>query len=123
MSSSADFRMKLPPVGVVLVGTDTMADRGYSGWMVSGRWGLLHGHQWGVPNGHQWGLSHGHGHPSAIDFDENVILNFCSYVHFFTSPTSGSQWIAEHPATFLLSLEEAFDLGRRTNEARYGTAL
>jgi hypothetical protein len=61
--------------------------------------------------------------PSAIDFDENVILNFCSYVHFFTSPTSGSQWIAEHPATFLLSLEEAFDLGRRTNEARYGTAL
>ncbi len=37
MSSSADFRMKLPPVGVVLVGTDTMADRGDSGWVVSER--------------------------------------------------------------------------------------
>ena len=61
--------------------------------------------------------------PSAIAFDDNVILNFCSYVHFFTSPATGSQWVAEHPATFLLSLCEAFDLGRRTNGARYGAAL
>jgi alkylmercury lyase len=61
--------------------------------------------------------------PSAIDFDDDVILNFCSYVHFFTSPASGLQWVAEHPATFLLTLEEAFDLGHRTNRARYGTAL
>src|SRR2546421_9135744 len=30
MRSSADFRMELPSVGVVLVGTDTMADRGDS---------------------------------------------------------------------------------------------
>ena len=61
--------------------------------------------------------------PSAIDFDNNVILSFRSYVHCFTSPASGSHWVAEHPATFLLSLEEAFDLGRRANRARYGTAL
>ena len=53
--------------------------------------------------------------PSAIGFDDNVILTFCSYVYvpFFTSPASGSHWVAEHPATFLLSLEEAFDLGQR----------
>jgi len=61
--------------------------------------------------------------PSALDFDDNVILSFCGYVHFFTSPASRSRWVAEHPATFLLSLEEAFDLGRRTNLARYGAAL
>ena len=38
--------------------------------------------------------------PSAIDFDDNVILNFCNCVHFFASVHSGTQWVAEHPATF-----------------------
>ena len=56
VSFSADFRMKLPPVDVVLVGTDTIADRGDSGMDVSERWGLLHGHPWGHRSGHQWGL-------------------------------------------------------------------
>ena len=58
--------------------------------------------------------------PSAIDFDDNVILNFCNYVHFFASVDSGTQWVAEHPAIFLLSLDEAFNLGQRTNRTRYG---
>ncbi len=58
--------------------------------------------------------------PSAIDFDDNVILNFCNYVHFFASVHSGTQWVAEHPATFLFSLDEAFNLGQRTNRTRYG---
>jgi alkylmercury lyase len=61
--------------------------------------------------------------PSAIDFDDNVILNFCNYVHFFASVDSGSRWVAEHPATFLLSLEEAFVLGQRTNRTRYRGGL
>ena len=61
--------------------------------------------------------------PSSIDFDDNVILNFCNYVHFFASIASGTKWVAEHPATFLLSLEEAFNLGHRTNRARYGDFL
>jgi alkylmercury lyase len=61
--------------------------------------------------------------PSAIDFDDNVILNFCNYVHFFASVDSGTEWVAEHPATFLLSLDEAFHLGQRTNRTRYGGGL
>ena len=61
--------------------------------------------------------------PSAIDFDDNVILNFCNHVHFFASVDSGTQWVAEHPATFLLSLDEAFNLGQRTNRTRYGDGL
>lgn len=61
--------------------------------------------------------------PSAVDFDDDVILNFCNYVHFFASADSASRWVDEHPGTFLLSLAEAFDLGRRVNLARYGPAL
>jgi alkylmercury lyase len=61
--------------------------------------------------------------PSAIDFDDNVILNFCNYVHFFASVDSGTQWVAEHPGAFLLSLDEALYLGQRTNRSRYADGL
>jgi alkylmercury lyase len=56
-------------------------------------------------------------------FDENVIQSFCRFVHFFASPQAGERWIAEHPGTFLLSVADAFELGRRTNQRRLGAAL
>lgn len=56
-------------------------------------------------------------------FDENVILNFCNYVHFFSSIESGSKWVAENRGTFLLSLDDSFQLARRTNHAKFGAAL
>lgn len=61
--------------------------------------------------------------PGEAAFDENVIVNFCSYVHFFASAESGAAWVEGHPGTFLLSLEDAVELARRTNRARYGEAL
>jgi alkylmercury lyase len=56
-------------------------------------------------------------------FDDGVIANFCHYVHFFASLASGTAWVREHPCTFLLSLSEAFELGRLVNRAKFGAAL
>lgn len=50
-------------------------------------------------------------------FDGDVIENFCCYVHFFVDAETGERWTSEHPGTFLISLEDAFELGRLTDEA------
>jgi hypothetical protein len=49
-------------------------------------------------------------------FDSDVINSFCHYVHFFADAGAGERWTAEHPWTFLMALEEAFELGRLTDE-------
>jgi alkylmercury lyase len=61
--------------------------------------------------------------PTSTRFDENVILNFCNYVHFFASKVSGTNWTADHPGTFLLTLDEAFQLSRLVNRAKFGVSL
>jgi alkylmercury lyase len=66
-------------------------------------------------------------HPGAVvsfllpmqAFDADVIQGFCHFVHFFADRAAGERWVAEHPGTFLLSLEEAFELGSRINRRRY----
>src|SRR6266545_1652704 len=70
-------------------------------------------------------------HPEAVvsfllperDFDADVIQSFCHFVHFFASPEAGEAWTAEHPGTFLLSLEDAFELGRLVNALNFPYAL
>ena len=57
------------------------------------------------------------------DFDADVIQSFCHFVHFFASAEAGQDWTAEHPGTFLLSLEEAFELGRLVNALNFPSAL
>jgi alkylmercury lyase len=41
--------------------------------------------------------------PVASKFQENVIQNFCHYVHFFRSTPDGEAWITKNPGTFLLT--------------------
>ena len=57
--------------------------------------------------------------PEAAKIRENVMLHFCHYVHFFGSQEAGSQWVSKHPGTYLLSIKDAYTLGRRKNEAQY----
>lgn len=61
--------------------------------------------------------------PQQGKIEENVIRNFCHYVHFLASEAHGKRWRAEHPGTFLLSLAQAWELGRRKNAAQYREAL
>ncbi len=54
---------------------------------------------------------------------DDVVTSFCHYVLFFAAPEAGAAWVDEHPGTFLLSLPDAFELGRRFNGLRLGAAL
>lgn len=52
-----------------------------------------------------------------------MITASCHFVFFFTSRTSGERWVAKHPKTVLLSLEDAFAWGKRENAQAFGTEL
>ena len=56
-------------------------------------------------------------------FDENVIQSFCHYVLFFPSQDAAKEWTADHPNTFLLSIEQGFELGCIWIEKRFGAGL
>jgi alkylmercury lyase len=61
--------------------------------------------------------------PDGNDFRTsaaNVMANFCHFVFFFASRSSGERWMAKHPGTFLYSLDEAFDLAKRLNAKNFG---
>ena len=45
-------------------------------------------------------------------FGYDVIESFCHKVLFFASEKSGTTWTAQHDGTTLLSVQEAFELGR-----------
>ncbi len=49
-------------------------------------------------------------------FGFDVIESFCSRVFFFASRATGAQWAGEHSGTTILSIDEAFSVGRIANE-------
>jgi alkylmercury lyase len=61
--------------------------------------------------------------PDACEFDRDVIKKFCHYVNFFRTREAGETWIAKNPGTFLLTLDEAVELGRLKNQAQFGPLL
>lgn len=52
-----------------------------------------------------------------------VIATFCRYIFFLASREAGRAWTDQHPGTFLLTLEQAFEWGKRFNAAQLGDAL
>ncbi len=61
--------------------------------------------------------------PNINELKDNMTTRFCHFVYFFSNREAGEQWCAEHPDTFLLSLDEAFTLGKQVNAARYDLIL
>jgi hypothetical protein len=51
-------------------------------------------------------------------WDQDVMTTFCHYVHFFATPTHGAEWTSTRYGTFLLDLDDAFEIGARWNHAR-----
>lgn len=49
----------------------------------------------------------------ADQLGEDILTTFCHFVRLFADRQAGERWIAEHPGTFLLSVDEGFELGRR----------
>jgi alkylmercury lyase len=56
-------------------------------------------------------------------FSEDTIASFCRFVHFFASPQAAEPWTRRHSGTFVISIEQGFEIGRRTNAAQLGAAL
>ncbi len=61
--------------------------------------------------------------PDDNAVQENVTTSFCCFVHFFSSKAAGEAWTTQHEDTFLLSLDEAFKIGKKVNAARYADVL
>ena len=57
--------------------------------------------------------------PERAKIEENVVRNFCHYVHFFSSAEAGSQWVSENDGTFIASMREAFALAKKMNASRF----
>jgi len=57
--------------------------------------------------------------PDVQKLRENMTAHFCHFVHFFRSGAEAQRWCDRHPATFVLTLEQAFALGAEVNAARY----
>lgn len=56
--------------------------------------------------------------PSEEAVRADLVTSFCHYVHFFTSGNA-----EKHPDALMLSLPDAFEVGRLLNRRRYGDIL
>lgn len=56
-------------------------------------------------------------------FDDNVRQSLCHFIHFFVSPAAADTWIADHPGTFQVTVDDAFEIARRQNAAVYPTLV
>jgi len=61
--------------------------------------------------------------PEKEALRKDVTTSFCRFVSFFRSRKDGQTWVDEHDGTFLLSLEDAFVVGKKKNALRFGDAL
>jgi alkylmercury lyase len=64
--------------------------------------------------------------PSAETFQADALkamASFCHFIFFFPDSQSAAAWTASHPDTSVISLSEAFELGRRMVAAQYGAVL
>ncbi len=55
-----------------------------------------------------------------MQLGEDIVTNFCHFVHFFHSPEAGNRWLEEHPGHLIVSPQEALELARRKNALQYG---
>ncbi|MBA3893696.1 MAG: hypothetical protein H0X69_08370 [Gemmatimonadales bacterium] len=53
----------------------------------------------------------------------NAVTGFCHYIFFLASVEAGASWTARHEGTFVLTLDQAFELAKRANAATFGSAL
>jgi alkylmercury lyase len=59
----------------------------------------------------------------GASFGEDTIGSFCRFVHFFASPQAAQAWTRRNRGSFVISVEQGFGIGRRTNAAQLGAAL
>jgi alkylmercury lyase len=64
--------------------------------------------------------------PSAGTFQADALkamASFCHYIFFFPDPETAAAWTGSHPGTTVLSVSDAFELGRQMVVSRWRPAL
>ncbi len=57
-------------------------------------------------------------------WESDILATFCHKVLFFANQVNADAWIASHPdELFTVTVDEAFDIGRRWTADRYGDTL
>ena len=57
--------------------------------------------------------------PDPAGAAADIVRHFCCHVQFFAAARAGHEWVAKRLGTFLATLEQAWQLGRRHNALRY----
>jgi len=60
--------------------------------------------------------------PTTEKIRSDVVNSFCHYLHFFGSRETANEWISQNEKKnelVILSLQEAYDIGRQKNEMQY----
>ena len=55
-------------------------------------------------------------------FGHDVVSSFCHFVHFFASEATAESWAADHPGTFTLTVDDAFEVASRSWPALFRDA-
>ena len=58
-----------------------------------------------------------------VAWDDSVMNTFCHYVLNFTGPESAASWVADHPDTFTISLDDGLAIARHHVDRTFGAAL
>lgn len=53
-------------------------------------------------------------------FGDDVIQSFCRFVHFLASREAAEEWTRTHPGTYVIAIEDGYEIGCRTNAAQWG---
>lgn len=61
--------------------------------------------------------------PDIEEFRTNTTASFCHFVYFFKDRQAGEVWVKNHDGTFLLTLNDAFAVGKKLNAARFAEIL
>lgn len=56
-------------------------------------------------------------------FGHDLVESFCHFVHFFASEDTARRWVSDHPGTFVLTVDEAFDVATRSWPALFRDVL
>ena len=64
--------------------------------------------------------------PSAESFQADALTamaSFCHYIFFFPDRATAEAWTSNHPDSTVISIPDAFELGRRMVAARWQPRL
>ncbi|MGH9113998.1 MAG: organomercurial lyase [Acidimicrobiales bacterium] len=60
--------------------------------------------------------------PDRASFDD-VITTLCHYILFFATPEAALSWTSEQPGTFVVSIDDGFEIARRMTDSVFGAVL